>query len=107
MNTSSDPRRRGAGFSSTEVVMQRTRKALGCAVLLLALTACRGNTDVNEIGVHVTGSDVIPTSQHVAGCVQPGHNQYIGLGDKLYLYPAGQRTFTFDSKNGSDFPPIS
>jgi regulator of protease activity HflC (stomatin/prohibitin superfamily) len=77
------------------------------AVMALALTGCRANTQSNEVAVHVTGYDIFPTDAKVKDCINPSTNKYIGIGDDAYVYPAGQRSFTFDSKNGADFPPIA
>lgn len=76
------------------------------ALCAVALTGCRASTEVSQVGVHVNGYDLIPTGATVADCIPPSTNRYIGLGDDAYYYPAGQRTFTFDTKRGSDFPPI-
>lgn len=87
--------------------MNRKAKGIGTAVLLVSLAACRANTSSNEVAVHVTGGDIIPTDEKPVNCINPSTNKYIGIGDSAYKYPAGQRTFTFDSKAGSDFPPIN
>lgn len=74
---------------------------------LLFVTGCRADTQSNEVAVHVTGYDIFPTSKKVVDCVNPSTNKFIGVGDDAYTYPSGQRSFTFDSKGGSDFQPIS
>ncbi len=85
---------------------KRVRTALLVGVCALALTGCRAGTQSNEVGVHVTGYDIFPTDAKVTDCIKPSTNKYIGMGDDAYYYPAGQRSFTFDTKRGSDFPPI-
>lgn len=88
--------------------MNRKIKGIGVATLLVgALAGCRASTDSNQVAVHVTGANIIPTAKKPVDCVAPSTNKYIGVGDSAYVYPAGQRTFAFDSKDGSDFPPIS
>ena len=84
----------------------KANRVAGLALVLLALAACRTNTEANETAIHVTGYNVIPTSAKVKDCVKPATNKYIGFGDKAYKYPVGQRTYKFDTGDLADHAPI-
>lgn len=91
-------------------MIRSRRRGFALVALLFALvglTGCRSDTQSQEIGVHVTGHVMFPTSKVVKDCVAPSTNKYVGIGDDVYVYPAGLRTFTFDDKKGADYPPIT
>lgn len=86
--------------------MKRKTAVISSVALLAVLAGCRTNTESNETAVHVTGYDVFPTSAVVKDCVAPSTNKYIGFGDAAYVYPAGQRSYSF-GPDKADHPPIS
>lgn len=86
--------------------MNRYRKAGLALLIVVALAGCRATTQSNEVGVHINGDVIIPTDPSIAGCVEPGKNQWIGWGDSAHLYPAGQRSYKFGTGSGEDFPGI-
>lgn len=95
-------------------ISKRAGTAAVAATALFGLTACGGySTEADQVGVHVNGYVMIRTDKTIAGCIQSGKSGYAGLGDTVYKYPAGQRTYKFAGKDeaeakamGADHPAI-
>lgn len=47
------------------------------------------------------------SAQKFQGCVTPSLRERKGLGDRMYYYPAGLRTFSFTGREGSEAGPVS
>lgn len=84
------------------------------ALLAIGLTGCMYATETDQAGVHVNGYALIPTDRSVEDCKNPGTSGRAGLGDTVYKYPSGQRSFKFMGKDiteakklGADMPSIT
>ncbi|GAA1451716.1 SPFH domain-containing protein [Nocardiopsis tropica] len=70
-----------------------TTAALATAALALGLTACSVSVDPDEMGLEYNAG--LFSSTAFDQCVESGNREYYGPGDEVYVYPGGQRTFTF------------
>jgi hypothetical protein len=80
-------------------------------VLLLAVLALSGcslaQTTPDEVGLRYSGGALFAEAEAFKKCYNPSESEHGDAGDKVYIYPAGQRTFKFSNDPGSDSPPIS
>lgn len=74
--------------------IKRGLLAAGAVTVALAMTGCSMSAQPDEVGLHYKGGSFTSTSFNE--CVDPGNRTITGPGDKEFLYPAGQRTYTFD-----------
>jgi hypothetical protein len=75
---------------------------------LFAVSACSlAQTTPDEVAIRYSGSDLFAEAEVFKQCYTPGQSEHGSPGDKVYTYPAGQRTFKFSDDPGSDSPPIS
>ena len=73
---------------------------------LFALSACSSvSTNPDEVALHYKGGDF--SSKKFADCVDSSSRSWDGPGDNHFIYPAGQRTFSFTGSKGSESKPIS
>jgi hypothetical protein len=93
---------------------RKLKLALVTPLLAIGLTGCYYSTATDQAGVHVKGYVLFPTDKSIAGCEDPGTSGRAGIGDTVYKYPAGQRTFKFagdtiaEAKQlGADAPAIT
>lgn len=76
------------------------------AAAVLATAGCSASLGPDESGVEYNGGAIQSVS--FDNCVSPGHREYRGPGDHIYVYPAGQRSYEFsDNKDSQDSAPIS
>jgi hypothetical protein len=76
------------------------------AGLVLISTGCTSvSTESDEVALHYKGGST--SSSTYANCVPVAKRNYDGPGDKHYIYPDGQRTFSFTGAAGSEQPPIN
>jgi len=74
--------------------------------LILGLAGCSSiNTQADEAGLHYSGGSL--SSATFENCVGSSTRNYDGPSDSHYKYPAGQRTFSFTGRVGSEAPPIT
>ncbi len=72
----------------------------------LALAGCSTiSTQPDEQGLHYKGGSF--SSKAFADCIKPSDRVWDGPGDGHFLYPAGQRTFSFTGRDGSESGPIT
>jgi len=76
--------------------------ALG--VVFMASGCSTVSTDSDEAAVVYNGGEF--SSKTFQGCVDSSTREYNGPGDTSYIYPKGQRTFSFTGKEGSESGPI-
>jgi hypothetical protein len=77
--------------------------AVGAVVLM---SGCSGvSTEPDEVALHYKGGSA--SSSKFANCVNPSDRNYDGPGDKHYVYPDGQRTFSFTGAAGSEQGPVN
>ncbi len=83
------------------------KKALIGILAVALLAGCSSvSTAPDEMALHYEGGDF--QSQKFKNCVPASTKDFDGPGDKHYVYPIGQRTFTFnDDNNGAESGPIS
>lgn len=85
--------------------MKRSRAlAVIGAAAAISLTACGSySTQPDQAGVHQNGYLFINSDRTVEGCKNPStSSMYTGLGDDVFIYPAGQRTYTFAGETEED-----
>lgn len=63
------------------------------------------STQPDENALHYEGGSF--SSSKFENCVKPSSRNFDGPGDDHYIYPAGQRTFSFTGADGSESGPIS
>lgn len=72
----------------------------------LVLTGCSSvNTQPDEVALHYKGGSI--SSAKFEKCVPVSKREFDGPGDSHYIYPQGQRTFSFTGAEGSERPPIN
>jgi hypothetical protein len=85
------------------------KKILIAIVALLSAGLATGcsvaKADQAHQGIHAKGGAFSATK--FANCISPSTRDYDGPGDKHYYYPAGQRTFSFTGRDGSEIAPIA
>lgn len=84
---------------------------LVAAVLALAavLVGCGAVVDTkpDEVALRYSGTAISWQAETFQECYLVPTAGREGQGDKIYTYPAGQRTFKFSNDPGSDAPPMS
>lgn len=78
----------------------------GAIVGTVILTGCSTSASFDKMGPAYNGSQ-FNKSKTFDKIVQPGQHHSTSFGDKLYLYPAGMRSFDFTGGSDSEVPPIS
>ncbi|TDQ44269.1 SPFH domain-containing protein [Actinorugispora endophytica] len=74
------------------------RLAAASAVVLMATAGCSVSTNPDEIGLEYDAGVFSDTT--FDSCVSSGNRQYYGPGDQAFVYPGGQRTYTFSPEEG-------
>lgn len=86
--------------------MRRLLLALVAGMLLL--TGCSlAQTAPDTVAIRYSGGDVVAEAEVFKQCYGPGASEYGAPGDKVYYYPAGQRTLKFSADPGSDLGPLT
>lgn len=77
------------------------RRLSGLVALLFAalfLAGCSlAHTTPQEVAIRYSGSNITSGPEVFQKCYTPGENEHGNAGDKVYYYPAGQRTLAFES----------
>jgi hypothetical protein len=76
---------------------------------VIALAGCGATADVkpDEVALRYSGTGFSYEAETFRECyLTPFAGRTGGNGDKVYTYPAGQRTFKFSNDPGSDAPPM-
>lgn len=85
------------------------RIAIILAGLFLALpifSACSTvSTEPDEVALHYSGGEF--SSKKFQACVDASSRDRSGPGESYYVYPKGQRTFSFTGKQGAESNPIA
>jgi hypothetical protein len=77
--------------------------AVGAVVLM---SGCSGvSTEPDEVALHYKGGSA--SAAKFANCVPASDRNYDGPGDTHYIYPDGQRTFSFTGAAGSEQAPVN
>lgn len=78
----------------------------GFFMLVIVASGCSTvSTQPDEVALHYKGGSL--SSQKFANCVDAGDRNFDGPGDGHYIYPKGQRTFSFTGAEGSERDPIA
>lgn len=73
---------------------------------LVALAGCtRVSTEPDQTALHYEGGPF--SSKKYASIVEPSHRDSFGPGDKVYLYPTGQRSFDATGGPGAEHAPYT
>lgn len=84
------------------------KKIIAVVVAFLGLSMLTGcssvSTAADEVALHYKGGPF--SSKTFANCVGSASRDIDGPGDKHYVYPRGQRTFSFTGRAGSEIHPI-
>jgi hypothetical protein len=85
------------------------KKILVSAVVVtgvVLMSGCSGvSTEPDEVALHYKGGSA--SSAKFANCVAASDRNYDGPGDTHYIYPDGQRTFSFTGASGSEQGPVN
>lgn len=80
-------------------------RKLSCLAALVLLAGCTTvSTNPDEQALTYDGGSF--TSKEFSDCVDPSKREYDGMGDGHFLYPAGQRTFSFTGRDGAEASPV-
>lgn len=87
-------------MSEGREVLSRLRRivlALTGLVLVLGVASCGvpAQTAPDEVALRYSGNDFVLEAEEFIQCYGPSETGRGGWGDKVYTYPAGQRTFKF------------
>lgn len=87
-------------------MIKRILIAIVAILSVFAMSSCSSvSTEPDEVAVHYAGGSF--SSKNFKGCVDTSTREYNGPGDNHYVYPAGQRTFSFTGAEGSERGPIA
>jgi len=78
----------------------RSMKAAASAALALGLVGCSVSVDPDEVALEYNAGSFSSTT--FDQCIDSGNREYYGPGDKVYVYPGGQRTFTFSGADDAE-----
>ncbi len=81
--------------------------ALAAAVSVLGGCGVAAQTAPDEVAIRYAGNDIALEAEEFIACYGPSQSERGGFGDKVYEYPAGQRTFKFSADQGADSPPLT
>lgn len=74
--------------------------------LVVTMSACSQFSPASdEQGIEYKGG--ITQSKEFEACVKPSDKKWTGMGNSKYYYPAGQRTYSFTGKSGSESDPVT
>lgn len=89
--------------------MNRLFKTVIAALIvgaMMFMTGCSSiSTEPDEVALHYSGGSF--SSKSFKGCVDSSSREFDGPGDNHYVYPKGQRTFSFTGAEGSERGPIN
>ena len=80
---------------------------IAALVAIPALSGCsQVSTSPGMVAVHYEDNPIIPTSKTYVDCFGTSHQEFTGVGDDFYYYPAGERTYKFSLDEGADGAPV-
>lgn len=77
---------------------------IAIAMLFIASGCSSVSTDSDEQAIHYKGGSF--SSKSFQDCIKPSTREYNGPGDEHYVYPKGQRTYSFTGLKGSETTPM-
>ena len=77
------------------------------AMLALVMTGCGTVVKTGQDQQAVWYEDGDFSAQKFKGCKAPAQRSREGLGDSVYYYPVGQRTYSFTGRDGSEAGPVT
>jgi hypothetical protein len=77
--------------------VRRAVLALAALIALLGLAGCgvAAQTAPDEVALRYSGNDIALEAEKFIQCYGPSDSDRGGFGDKVYTYPAGQRSYKF------------
>lgn len=79
---------------------------IAVVMLSISMSSCSSvSTEPDEVALHYSGGSF--SSKSFKGCVESSNREFNGPGDGHYIYPKGQRTFSFTGAEGSERGPIA
>lgn len=76
-------------------------------VMGLALTGCASyDPDVDKTALEQDSYMMFKTDKKLVECHAPGTSGYGGMGNEIFEYPAGQRTWSFTESSSSEMKPV-
>ncbi|WP_198659033.1 SPFH domain-containing protein [Nocardiopsis sp. FIRDI 009] len=66
----------------------------------LLLTSCSTSVNPDQVALEYNAGAF--SSTEFDQCVDPGNREYYGPGDRMFVYPGGQRTFTFSGAENAE-----
>jgi len=87
--------------------IRRVGAAIVAVVAMLTLAACGtlSNPSSDQLAINYSAGSY--EAQKFLDCQDPSTRERKGIGDRVYYYPAGQRTFKFSNDEGSDNGPLT
>lgn len=84
------------------------RLIVGLMALMLFLTGCASyEPDVDQTAIEQDGHLLFKTDKQLVDCYSPGTSGWGGVGNDVFNYPAGQRTFSFTGTSSeSELNPV-
>lgn len=74
--------------------------------MLFVMSGCSSvSTEPDQVALHYSGGSF--SSKKFKGCVDASNREWDGPGDAHYVYPKGQRTFSFTGAKGSEQGPVN
>jgi hypothetical protein len=74
--------------------------------LVIGASGCSTvSTEPDEVALHYSGGSF--SSKNFKDCVESSNRQTDGAGDAHYIYPKGQRTYSFTGAEGSERNPLA
>lgn len=84
---------------------KRIAAAIVAIVMLFVMSGCSTvSTEPDEVGLHYSGGPF--SDKKFQNCVDASNRERHGVGEGYYIYPKGQRTFSFTGAKGSEVGPI-
>lgn len=88
------------------IVLDVKKTIILAACAAVALTGCASaDTESDQVALVYSGGSF--DARTFKSCVGSSKLEWQGMGDTVYYYPAGQRTYAFDRHEGSDTGPLT
>lgn len=77
---------------------------LPVATALVLAAGCSTAPEPDQAGLEYDSGPI--SSTNFSNCIKAGTREYTGPGDKTFVYPAGQRTYEFSTRDTKDTTPF-
>lgn len=87
-------------------MIKRVLIAVVAIMSVFMMSSCSSvSTEPDEVALHYSGGSF--SSKNFKACVDASNREFNGPGDQHYIYPKGQRTFSFTGADGSERGPMA